>query len=133
MIRARKSLLVGLIAMVFLVSSSHGQEVPPITPSTSFTYFRVNCGLTAATAASTNPNRRDLRLRNLSINTIFVGGSHVTVTESIGFPLHAAATQSGTAVTGHTTAELVIENYTGPADCIAERANSLLGVLQILR
>lgn len=97
--------------------------------SPQFTMFRVNCGTSAATAVSANPNRKSLRLRNSGTRDIFIGGGHATVTTSNGWTIHAV---SGTSA-AHAASYLELNDFQGLVQCIADGPGQTLEILQILR
>lgn len=94
--------------------------------SSLVTGFRVNCGTGAATAVSPVTGRRDVRMKNVGTVNIYVLGGHVTVTTANGWTLHTASASPG-------TSQLLLENFQGRMDCIADGPGQTLEIIQILR
>lgn len=94
------------------------------------TTFWVNCGTTAAVAvtpkADTLGRRRDLMVQNAGTVNIHLGGTHATVTATTGWTLHAASVSSF-------TARLVLEQFQGRLDCIADGPGQTLQIMEIWR
>ena len=88
----------------------------------------INCGTSAAVAvqpkADTLGRRRDVILQNGGSGTIFVGGSHATITAAQGLGLHSGAVATG---------RLTLENFLGRVDCITVSDTQTLNVIEIWR
>lgn len=138
-----------LIALLVLPWAVWGQQAGTISPgiqpwnvahvgsvvhvtgviSSHITAFAVaNCGTTAAAAVIPHPQqilqRRDIILQNAGNGTIFIGGSHVTVTAASGLGLHSGAVS---------TSRLVLENFQGRIDCITVGDSQTLNIIEVWR
>ena len=115
----------------WLTQTQHVSAVVHVTTGQSphVTSFAViNCGTTVAVAVQPKGDnlgrRRDVILQNAGSGTIFVGGSHVTLTAAQGLGLHSGAVATGT---------LTLSNFQGRVDCITVTDTQTLKVLEIWR
>lgn len=112
------------------VGISHITSVVHVTTGFSphITTLWVVCGTSAAIAvtpkADTIGRRRDLELLNAGTNTIYIGGTHATVSATTGFGLHAG--------TG-TTSRLTLKDFQGRIDCISDVLGQTLQIMEIWR
>ena len=113
---------VGISHITSVVHVTTGQS-PHVT-----SFAVINCGTTVAVAVQpkgdTLGRRRDVILQNAGSGTIFVGGSHVTLTAAQGLGLHSGAVATGT---------LTLSNFQGRVDCITVTDTQTLKVLEIWR
>ena len=115
---------VGISHITSVVHVTTGQS-PHVT-----TFWVATCGTGAATAITPKSDqlgrRRDLILQNAGTVNIHVGGSHLTVTTTNALTLHAASVSSF-------TSRLVLENFQGRIDCIADGPGQNLQIMEIWR
>ena len=139
---------VSSVTHVVLVATGHANVMRQHI-SSAFRAWRVaNCGTTARTVASTNPDRRDLYLQNLggpaasgsAHYNIYLGyglQGHVALTINNGWVLHAMGyLGAGTTPSTGPTTQLILYNYQGPLACISATATGggpQLSILEVLR
>ena len=115
---------VGISHITSVVHVTTGQS-PHVT-----TFWVSACGTSAAIAvtpkADTLGRRRDLILQNAGTVNIHVGGTHLTVTTTNALTLHAATVSSF-------TSRLMLQNFQGRLDCIADGPLQTLQIMEIWR